>query len=42
MCLDVWISVGDSGEVSPTAHQRLNIAVLHTLLYCVFEEGVDP
>lgn len=42
VCFDVRIAVSDPREVSPTAHQSLNIAVLYAVLHSFFKKSIDP
>lgn len=42
VCFHVSVCVGYSRQVSPPAHQGLNVTVLSTVPHGVFEERVDP
>lgn len=42
MCFDVRVAVSDPREVSPAAHQSLNIAVLYTVLHSFSKKSINP
>lgn len=41
MCFDVRVAVSDPREVSPAAHQSLNIAVLYTVLHSFSKKSIN-